>query len=381
MSESYPSGPYPTHQPAPDEPFYRPVPAYPEAPPSWPYTGPAGYAGSPVPLPPTPPPPLDPMPAAGTDYVQFFRTGRNRWWKGVVAIVLLAVGYLVISLGTGLAAISLDLATGRIDEASLEQQRLIVTPALLLAINVSAALLIPLSMLLQWWLYGQPVRWLHSVRGHLRWDLLGRVALIIVPVWVVYVGLSIFVFPQPPSGAFTAESAALLAVVLLTTPLQSAGEEYGARGLITRAAGSWSADPRIALAVSTVVSATIFMLAHGSVDPWLIGYYLVFGAAMSIVVWRTGGLEVAVLIHTVNNLLLFIVIIVSGQDLSASLDRSPGEAGSAVLIPMVVLATTVALVLWWAKRHDVARGYAVPSSSRISSHAAHDTTGHTLGHR
>ena len=55
--------------------------------------------------------------------------------------------------------------------------------------------MIPLSMLLQWWLYGQPVRWMHSVRGHLRWDLLGRVALIIVPVWLVYVGLSIFVFP------------------------------------------------------------------------------------------------------------------------------------------------------------------------------------------
>ena len=59
------------------------------------------------------------MPAAGTDYVQFLRTGRNRWWKGLVAIVLLAVGYLVVSLATGLAAISLDLATGRIAEESL----------------------------------------------------------------------------------------------------------------------------------------------------------------------------------------------------------------------------------------------------------------------
>ena len=101
-----------------------------------------------------------------------------------------------------------------------------------------------------------------------------------------------------------------MAVVLLTTPLQSAGEEYGARGLIARAAGSWVADPRIALAISTVVSATIFMLAHGAADPWLIGYYFVFGVAMSVVVWRTGGLEVAVLIHTVNNLLLFTVAIV-----------------------------------------------------------------------
>ena len=207
-----------------------------------------------------------------------------------MVIVLLMVGYLVVSFVTGLGAIGLDLATGRIDQESLLQGRVTITPALLLSINLSAAIMIPLSMLLQWGFYGQPVRWIHSVRGHLRWDLLGRVALIIVPIWVVYVALSIFVFPAPPSGAFTAESVALLAVVLLTTPLQAAGEEYGARGLITRAAGSWSADVRLSLVISTVVSAVIFTLAHGAADLWLIAYYFLFGVSMSVVVWRTGRL-------------------------------------------------------------------------------------------
>ena len=358
MTESYPSGQYPAYQPVPDEPFYRPVPSYPDAASAWPYAAPSGYVGSPVPL--QPPPPPDPMPAPGTEYVQFFRTGRNRWWKGVVAIVLLAVGFLGVSLALGLAAISLDLATGRIEEESLMQGSLIITPALLLAINLSAAMLIPLSMLLQWWLYGQPVRWLHSIRGHLRWDLLRRLAVIIVPVWLVYVGLSIFVFPQPPSGTFTAESAALLAVVLLTTPLQSAGEEYGARGLIARAAGSWLADARIALVISAVVSATIFTVAHGTLSPWLIAYYFVFGVAMSVVVWRTGGLEVAVLIHTINNLLLFVFAIASGQDLAASLERDADVGGPVMLIPLVVLALTVATVWWWTERKRVARGYEDP---------------------
>ena len=361
MSEQYPSGPQPTYHPVPDEPYYRPVPGYPLAP-SYPAYGPAPYGQSGSVLSPPPPPP-NPMPAPGTEYVQFFRTGQNRWWKGLVAIVLLVIGYVIVSLVTGLAAISLDLATGRIDEEALLQGRIVITPALLLSINLSAAIMIPLSMLLQWWLYGQPVRWMHSVRGHLRWGLLARLALIIVPVWLVYVGLSIFVFPQPPGGAFTAESAALLAIVLLTTPLQSAGEEYGARGLIARATGSWFADARVALVISTVVSATIFMLAHGAADPWLILYYFGFGVAMSIVVWRTGGLEVATLIHLVNNVLLFTFAIVSGQDLAAGLDRSSGSGGSFMLIPLVVLAATVAVVWWWTRRHDVSRGYEISSRS------------------
>ena len=43
-------------------------------------------------------------------------------------------------------------------------------------------------------------------------------------------------------------------IVVLTTPFQAAGEEYGARGLITRGAGSWFASPRAALLVGTLLS-------------------------------------------------------------------------------------------------------------------------------
>ena len=51
-----------------------------------------------------------------------------------------------------------------------------------------------------------------------------------------------------------------------------------------------------------------------------------------------GRLEVAALIHTANNLLLFLVAIIAGQDLSAGLDRSDGAGGPVVLIPMALIA-------------------------------------------
>ena len=97
-------------------------------------------------------------------------------------------------------------------------------------------------MFLQWLIWGQPVRWLHSVTGIFRWRLLGRVASIVVPLWIVYmVHRRTGAFPQASGGtepgSFTGESVALLIIMLLTTPLQAAGEEYGARGLIMRAAG------------------------------------------------------------------------------------------------------------------------------------------------
>ena len=387
MSSDHPSGPYPPNQPGPPVAAtgYPPIPStdpgpypgqpqpYPGQPspgqpyPGQPYPGQSypgqSYPGQSHPGQPYPAAPYvpaakpDPMPAPGTEYHQFLRNGRNRWWKGALAIACLVVGFLIVSTVLGLIAIGIDVATGRIDPGTLATDSFVITPLVLLSVNLSAASLIPLSMLLQWGFYGQPVRWMHAVRGYFRFDLLKRMALLIVPIFLVYVIGSIFVFPAPPSGAFTAESVALLAVVVLTTPLQAAGEEYGARGLIQRAAGSWVADPRISLPVSTVVSAALFCVAHGAGDGWLIGYYFFFGVAMSIVVWRTGGLEVAALIHTANNMLLFGVAIVMGQDLSAGLDRSEGAGGPWVLLPMFVLAAITALVWWWARRHEIDRTF------------------------
>ena len=195
------------------------------------------------------------------------RTGRNRWWKGVLAIVLLVSGFLMVCFVTGAGAIGYEVATGRVRAETLTADTLPITPLVLLSVNLSAASLIPLSMLLQWGLYGQPVRWMHAVRGYFRFDLLKRMALIIVPIFAAYVRASIFLFPSPPSGPFTAESVGLLAVVLLTTPLQAAGEEYGARGLIAKASGSWVASPMISLLISTAISAVLFCLAHGAGDP------------------------------------------------------------------------------------------------------------------
>ena len=79
----------------------------------------------------------------------------------------------------------------------------------------------------------------------------------------------------------------LLAIVVLTTPLRATGEEFGSHGPLTRAAGSWVADPRVALVLGTLVSAVLFTVVHGAGDPWLVTYS--FGSDLNQTFNRQNG--------------------------------------------------------------------------------------------
>ena len=301
------------------------------------------------------------LPTGPAPYHHFLRTPRARWWKGLLLILSFVAIYLGLSIVLTIGAVSVDVAMGRVNSQDLLEGRLTMTPALLLATNLAPALMIPGSLLLQWAFFGQRPRWMHSVQGAFRWRLLLRAAVVIVPLWAAYVLLTTFVLAPPPTGRFTTESVVLLVIVVLTTPLQAAGEEYGARGLLTRAAGSWVADPRLALVLGTLVSAVLFTVAHGAGDPWLITYYFVFAVSLSVVTWRTGGLEVAVLVHAVNNVFLFVLLVSLGSDLSQTFNRQDGVAGPSMLVPMALLVLVAAVVWFWARRLDVVRTFTPPA--------------------
>lgn len=299
----------------------------------------------------TAPAPVRPHPDAlrSWPYHQALRAVKRGWWRGALAILGLVVGFLIVNTLFSIVGIVFDLLTGRTDLDALARGEVQLSPAVMLANNLSLAALIPLAMLLQWGLYGLRPRFLSSVVGAFRWRLLAKQALIVVPVWLAYVGLSYVL--SPPGGEFrlTADSIALLLVVLLTTPLQSAGEEYGARGLLNRAAASWTGNPRIAFVLGAVVSSALFALAHLAGDPWLIAYYAVFGLSMCLVATWSGGLEGSVLIHAVNNVLLLTPTVLAGQQ-DAVFDRADGTGGPFMILPMAICLGVAALVGWYSRR-------------------------------
>jgi membrane protease YdiL (CAAX protease family) len=106
-------------------------------------------------------------------------------------------------------------------------------------------------------------------------------------------------------------------VVLLTTPLQAAGEEYLFRGYMLTAFGSLFNSKWVAIGLT----ATIFALAHGLQNAPLFFDRLAFGLIAGWLVTRTGGLEAGIALHILNNFLALGVALAYG-DLTSSLQVS-----------------------------------------------------------
>jgi membrane protease YdiL (CAAX protease family) len=282
------------------------------------------------------------------------------WWRGALAIVALVAAYFLVSFLFSILGVLFDVLTGQYAFDDLATGLSTLTPALMLANNLALAALWPIAMVLQWALFGVRPRWLSSVEGRFRWRWFGRLAVVIVPVWVVYVGVSVALGPIEPV-AFTGTVVAMLLVVLLTTPLQSAGEEFGARGLIQRSVGSWFGSPTAAFVVGTIVSGALFASAHVAGDVWLIAYYFVFGASASIAARGTGGLEAPVLVHATNNVLLLIPTALMNQT-DQVFERDAGTAGPFMLLPMALCVGAALFSTHWARRRRVTTRAPFPPS-------------------
>ncbi|WP_366146391.1 CPBP family intramembrane glutamic endopeptidase [uncultured Pseudokineococcus sp.] len=107
------------------------------------------------------------------------------------------------------------------------------------------------------------------------------------------------------------------------TPLQAAGEEHGLRGLIIRVTGGWTRGSRAGLVLGSVVSSVVFTAAHGSADPYVLARHLSLAESFAVLTWRTGGLEMAVVLHAVLNVMAFLMSTALRVDVAGAFaDRS-----------------------------------------------------------
>ena len=178
----------------------------------------------------------------------------------------------------------------------------------LLATNLSLIVLIPLSMLVAAKLNRQTPGLLSSVEGRLRWRPLAWFALAAVVLELVSVAVVEFggvdVLNSGHSGV-AKDAVGVIAVTLLTSSLQAAGEEYFFRGYLMQTVGALARNPW----VSVLVTAVIFTMAHG-IWPWespaLFLDRFAFGVVAGLLVVRTGGLEASIAAHAANNVVTFI---------------------------------------------------------------------------
>ncbi|MBD4543724.1 CPBP family intramembrane metalloprotease, partial [Xanthomonas citri pv. citri] len=107
--------------------------------------------------------------------------------------------------------------------------------------------------------------------------------------------------------------------------------------------GTWIRRPVVAVAVTAVLSAATFALAHGSLDPWILLDLAAFAVAAVLLTWRTGGLEAAVALHVVNNVVIIAAGTLVGTVEDSYVDAETAGSPAATLLSVAVVAVATAL--------------------------------------
>ena len=291
------------------------------------------------------------------------RTWNYRWWKPVLGIVLVAVGMVIVAPLALLPILALGVSFEEgpfwetFERAATLQT---VGPAALLYLNLTLGSAILVTWFVMRVVHRMRPRWLTSVVPKMRW-----------PFFFICVGLSVVALvaqivvsmPMPgsqeadpgPLNEFTRTTAILAVIVLLTTPLQAAGEEYVFRGYLMQALGSLFNNRWLAL----VVTSMLFAFAHGVQNFPLWFDRFTFGFIAGWLILRTGGLEAGIAMHILNNFLAFGIALSFG-DLTESLTVS--EVGwSNMILTLTQALVYAALVLVVANKMKLQRTTRPPS--------------------
>ena len=264
-----------------------------------------------------------------TPYHLMVRTWTYAWWRPVVGIFIAAAGMIVVAPLVLLPVLAVAVAVEGgpfLDKFQKAATLKTVDPAALLYLNLVLASMVLVTWFIMRFVHRMRPRWLASVVPRLRWKFLG----VCLGLAVVALVAQVFVGQLLPRGVeddvsgslnhFTVGTAVSAAIILLTTPLQAAGEEYLFRGYLLQAVGSlvpgrWSKWVAIAL------TAGAFAFAHGSQNFPLFFDRLAFGLIAGWLVTRTGGLEAGIALHVLNNFLAFGLALAFG-DLTSTLTVS-----------------------------------------------------------
>ncbi|MCK5956829.1 hypothetical protein KMY69_27765, partial [Klebsiella pneumoniae] len=92
-------------------------------------------------------------------------------------------------------------------------------------------------------------------------------------------------------------------------------------------------------------------------------WYIIFGIGTALITWRTGGIEVAVVLHAIFNTLSIVFDAALRTDIATVVtDRSAGAGTAMVLVPGAIVIATLGVVCIRTQRSGPAR---TPGTERI----------------
>jgi len=319
------------------------------------------------------PPPVVPVPIpvptidVELEYQRLPRAlGNYAWWRPLAAVGMSFAFVIVATVIWIVAAFLVGFLTGILDYDDFQNEILRFTtidagsPFSLIVMLGSVAIWTPCILLAVRLAGMRPAGHLSSVSLRLRWRwmlscLIPAAAVMAFTVLIMLVvGPAIDGVPLDPVTVDPALLAVNVLIIVLLVPFQAAAEEFAFRGVLFQAIGSWIKYVWIAMIVTTLA----FVSGH-IYDIWGLIDVGVFGFAAAWLAWRTGGLEAAIVMHTVNNVVLFVILatgVLGGSEVT--------EEGSSP-IAILLTAATMLVYCFWVDRRARKRGIARSVLARV----------------
>ncbi|PRI12427.1 CPBP family intramembrane glutamic endopeptidase [Leucobacter massiliensis] len=290
-----------------------------------------------------------------------------RWWKPLLLLLLSGVYFGVFTVIVSLAfipllALSPDYLEG-VMTGSGEMLDTQVPISVLLSL-VSIIIMMPAVILAMLSLGMRPVGRIWSVAARIRWGLLGRLsvaallAVVVMNVVGIAFGMALSLAgdpaslsetaPAPDQGFDWAAAWTSLVIVVLLVPLQATAEEVVFRGLFMQVIGSWLRSPWFGILIPSLG----FALLH-IYDVWGLLSVGLLGVVAAWLTWRTGGLEAAIAIHVINNLIAFGFMTFAFGGETAQVEESGGPG--TLLGALAGYAVFIWLTLRTFRRHGYGR--------------------------
>lgn len=203
------------------------------------------------------------------------------------------------------------------------------------------------SMILITWIMMRRVhrlgfRWTASVQPGMRWRYL------IVCLLMAALVLNLILWLGPEGRGMNWQEAqpqwyVYLAIIVFSSPLQAAAEEIFFRGYLQQTIGSATGYPWLGVLVASMT----FAIMHGWQNTPLLLHRFGFALIAGCLVVVTGGLEAAIAIHIVNNLMAFGYAVVSGGIAATAAVTAISWRASVFALGGFALS---ALLAWWIGR-------------------------------
>ena len=271
-------------------------------------------------------------------YLDLAQQGRNEWWRYALGVFTIAFFWMVLGYVPYILLVGAGVETG----AMLD----------FLAINFSIFMMLAGLAVTVRLIHRRTLLSLVTPAAQVDWRRAGRGALVWAVVAALVVAIEHLLFPGRYYLSLDPERfLPFLGAVLVLTPIQCATEELVFRGYAMQGLGLVTRQPALIAAASSLIFTVPHLMnpevgQHGTLV--MAANYFAIGMLLATVTLRDGRLELAIGLHSVNNVLLALVANYEG---SALMTESIFTARD--LDPVYSLLTLVAGTLafhWWVFR-------------------------------